>query len=57
MTPQQMIDRARGHDDKGKSAEMCVRCGWVMGRPPLNCQNDDTPHVFPSQLDAAGVAA
>lgn len=57
MTPQQMIDRARGHDDKGKSAEMCVRCGWVMGRRPLNCQNDDTPHVFPSQLDAAEVAA
>jgi hypothetical protein len=21
-----------------------------MGHRPLNCQNDDTPHVFPSQL-------
>jgi hypothetical protein len=20
-----------------------------MGQPPLNCQNDDTPHRFPSQ--------
>lgn len=38
------------HDDKGYSEEQCVRCGWVMGRPALNCQNDDTPHVFPSQL-------
>ena len=37
------------HDDKGFSEEKCVRCGWVMGSPPLNCQNDDTPHVFPSQ--------
>lgn len=40
----------RLHDNKGYSEEQCVRCGWVMGRPPLNCQNDDTPHVFPSQL-------
>jgi pantothenate kinase-related protein Tda10 len=42
-------DRARQHDHKGHSEEMCVRCGWVMGHRPLNCQNDDTPHVFPSQ--------
>ncbi len=26
-----------------------MRCGWVMGHRPLNCMNDDTPHVFPSQ--------
>lgn len=38
------------HDHKGYSAEKCVRCGWVMGQRQLNCQNDDTPHVFPSQL-------
>lgn len=37
------------HDHKGHSEEMCVRCGWVMGHRPLNCMNDDTPHVFPSQ--------
>lgn len=37
------------HDDKGFSEEKCLRCGWVMGQSPLNCQNDDTPHVFPSQ--------
>jgi len=35
--------------DKGHSEERCVRCGWTMGQPPLNCQNDDTPHRFPSQ--------
>jgi hypothetical protein len=40
------------HDHKGYSEEKCIRCGWVMGHPPLNCLNDDTPHVFPSQLDA-----
>lgn len=40
------------HDDKGHSEERCVRCGWVMGHPPLNCNNDDTPHVFPSQQAA-----
>jgi hypothetical protein len=40
------------HDHKGYSEERCSRCGWVMGSPPLNCQNDDTPHRFPSQ-DAA----
>lgn len=39
-----------GHDNKGFSEEKCIRCGWVMGHPPLNCQNDDTPHVFPSQI-------
>lgn len=37
------------HDDKGFSEEKCLRCGWVMGMAPLNCQNDDTPHRFPSQ--------
>lgn len=38
------------HDHKGFSEEKCVRCGWIMGNAPLNCQNDNTPHVFPSQL-------
>lgn len=38
------------HDDKGFSEEKCLRCGWTMGHAPLNCNNDDTPHVFPSQL-------
>ena len=38
------------HDHKGYSEEKCTRCGWVMGHQPLNCNNDDTPHVFPSQL-------
>lgn len=37
-------------DHKGFSEERCVRCGWVMGHRPLNCQNDNTPHVFPSQI-------
>jgi hypothetical protein len=37
------------HDHKGHSEEKCLRCGWVMGRRPLNCINNDTPHVFPSQ--------
>jgi hypothetical protein len=36
-------------EDKGYSEEQCIRCGWTMGQPPLNCQNDDTPHAFPSQ--------
>lgn len=45
-----IFERAFKHDNKGFSEEMCVRCGWVMGSQPLNCQNDDTPHVFPSQL-------
>lgn len=49
-TRREMIERAIAHDDHGKSQEMCVRCGWVMGRPPLNCLNDDTAHMFPSQL-------
>ena len=40
---------ARRHDHKGHSEEMCIRCGWIMGQIPLNCQNNDTPHVFPSQ--------
>ena len=38
------------NDNKGYSEEKCVRCGWVMGHAPLNCNNDDTPHVFPSQM-------
>lgn len=38
------------HDHKGFSEEKCIRCGWVMGRPLINCNNDDTPHVFPSQI-------
>ena len=46
-------DQALQHDHKGYSEEMCVRCGWVMGHMPLNCQNDNTPHVFPSQGEAA----
>ena len=37
------------HDHKGYSEEKCIRCGWVMGHRALNCMNDDTPHVFPSQ--------
>ena len=37
------------HDHKGHSEEKCTRCGWVMGHSPLNCNNDDTPHYFPSQ--------
>lgn len=37
------------HDNKGFSEEKCLRCGWIMGQPPLNCNNDDTPHRFPSQ--------
>ncbi len=53
---------AQRHDHKGHSEEMCIRCGWIMGHIPLNCQNNDTPHVFPSQqaeierLRAAGDA-
>jgi hypothetical protein len=39
------------HDNKGYSEETCIRCGWVMGHSPLNCNNDDTPHIFPSQLN------
>lgn len=38
---------------KGYSEETCVRCGWTMGQSPLNCQNDDTPHRFPSQSESA----
>lgn len=41
---------AVARDHKGYSEETCVRCGWTMGSPPLNCQNDDTPHRFPSQM-------
>jgi hypothetical protein len=52
MTPLDVL--ARRHQHKGYSEEMCTRCGWVMGHPPLNCQNDDTPHVFPSQEDEIG---
>lgn len=48
-----LLDEMRDpHDHKGYSEEKCVRCGWVMGQPPLNCQNDDTPHRFPSQGEA-----
>jgi len=36
-------------DDRGHSEETCIRCGWTMGDPALNCRNDDTPHRFPSQ--------
>lgn len=43
----------RPHDHKGLSEEKCIRCGWVMGHRPLNCNNDNTPHIFPSQLDPA----
>lgn len=53
VPPVSCMDRALAHDDLGGSAEMCTRCGWVMGHPPLNCQNDNTPHVFPSQLPTA----
>lgn len=45
-------DQVPPYDNKGFSEERCTRCGWVMGHPPLNCQNDNTPHVFPSQLAA-----
>lgn len=45
-----MFERTENeHDHKGYSEEKCVRCGWVMGTPPLNCNNDNTPHKFPSQ--------
>ena len=40
------------HDHKGYSEEKCLRCGWVMGSPPLNCNNDNTPHEFPSHAAA-----
>lgn len=49
-TPDEQAAWLVGHDHKGHSEEKCVRCGWVMGHQPLNCNNDDTPHVFPSQL-------
>lgn len=35
------------------SREKCVRCGWTMGSPPLSCQNDGSPHSFPSQAVVA----
>lgn len=38
-------------EDKGYSEERCLWCGWTMGNPPLNCNNDDTPHVFRSTLN------
>lgn len=52
-TPDTFTEPAPGepHDHKGYSEEQCIRCGWMMGDRPLNCQNDDTPHVFPSQQD------
>lgn len=37
-------------DNKGYSEETCIRCGWRMGSPAMNCQNNDTPHIFPSQI-------
>jgi hypothetical protein len=40
------------HDDKGCSEEKCLRCGWVMGSRPLNCNIDNTPHSFPSTAEA-----
>lgn len=43
------VASSESYDHRGFSEEKCVRCGWVMGQPPLNCQNDDTPHHFPSQ--------
>jgi len=46
-----IVERLQVHDHKGYSEEKCLRCGWVMGHRALNCQNDNTPHVFPSQLD------
>lgn len=42
-------------DNRGFSEETCLRCGWRMGSAPLNCQNDNTPHVFPSQLQGGTV--
>lgn len=39
-------------ENRGYSEETCIRCGWRMGNPPLNCQNDNTPHVFPSSAEA-----
>lgn len=50
MTPQIKSLGEKVHNHKGFSAEMCTRCGWVMGSPPLNCQNDDSPHLFPSEM-------
>jgi hypothetical protein len=44
------------HDDKGCSEEKCLRCGWVMGSAPLNCNNDNTPHSFPSSVAALAQA-
>lgn len=38
------------YDNKGYSEEKCIWCGWRMGNSPLNCNNDDTPHVFPSTI-------
>lgn len=35
-------------DHRGYSEETCIRCGWRMGEPAINCQNDNTPHRFPS---------
>jgi hypothetical protein len=43
------------HGDAGRSEETCIRCGWRMGNPALNCNNDNTAHVFPSQLDKVEV--
>lgn len=47
------IRRRTPYVNKGYSEETCTRCGWRMGSPPLNCQNNNTPHVFPSQIEKA----
>lgn len=44
-----LSELSQAKDSQGYSEETCVRCGWTMGEPSLNCQNDDTPHRFPSQ--------
>lgn len=52
-TPSEWVEPMpeKPHDNKGHSEEKCLRCGWVMGDRPLNCINNDTPHMFPSQQD------
>lgn len=42
-------------DHAGYSEETCVKCGWKMGDPPVNCQNNNTPHRFPSQVASEAV--
>ena len=48
LTGADLAAEIAAHDNKGFSEERCLRCGWVMGSPALNCNNDDTPHRFPS---------